>query len=346
MKIRIITYCVTLLLSGNALGGWFGIGDKEVQDYRKEAKDSQLKEIINAPDLCDVISSEACRLIIKIPDYDLSGVDFGKDDVLLLSEVLGVTPDKIEDGKETAINDARKALLRESGLTFGLQVGSAVESGRFNQLWIDYADMYDRIIDFTGLLVENPSGRNIIPPVIHSMNNSSRVSAGGRVFRFADVVYRIEEQPKFAVEPPNWRSYLKLDISKPELPVTGMLPETTQEIEYWRVFVVRGYAKGIDIVRQRVSAKYRKLVSDYTGMVTYHLLLSYNMITPPKIDYTYAPVMATQDGTVMAIDDTIAVLSVEPVFNSSRRSWELYPQLRKLKQVESEYMRTFGRVSM
>lgn len=322
---------------------WFFSSD-EVDQYRKEAQSDRYSELVNAPDLCAVLSPEACALLVRTPGFVLEEPLMDGDDRKILSELLSVTPTQVQDANNQVVPDARLSLLRSSATTLGVQVGIAVEGARFNRLWAEYGSVYDRAIDFEALLIENKSGRNILPPSINPMGDSRQVSAGGRVFRFADVVYRITAQPKFVISAPTWRDYLKMEVVRPELPLASMLPSTKEEADYWKTHLVRGYVQGLETARHRVKAKHRQLVSDYTGMVTYHLLLSYNMISEPIIEMTHSPVIASEDGLMMAVDDSIAVLSVQPQFNMARRSWEVYPQLRRLEAIHREYMDAFGRV--
>ncbi len=339
---RLLLSVLVAASAGNA-NAWLFSSD-EVDQYHKQARNDRYNDLVNAPDLCQILSPEACALLVKTPGFELVEPSMDGDDRKILSELLSVTPTQVQDANNQIIPDARLSLLRSSATTLGVQVGIAVEGARFNRLWADYASVYDRAIDFEALLIENKSGRNILPPVVNPMGDSRQISAGGRVFRFADVVYRISAEPKFVISAPTWRDYLKVDVVRPELPMAAMLPSTKEEADYWKTHLVRGYVQGIETARHRVKAKHRQLVSDYTGMVTYHLLLSYNMISEPIIEVTHSPVVASEDGMMMAVDDSIAVLSVKPTFNMSRRSWEVYPQLRRMEAIHREYMDAFGRV--
>lgn len=341
---RILVPAFLIIAASNSNAWLFG-GD-EVDEYRYKAKDDRYRELVGAPELCEVLSPEACALLTRTPGFNIEEPSMDGDDRKILSELLSVTPNAVADANDKIIPDARLSLLRSSATTLGVQVGVAVEGARFNRLWQEYSHVYDQAIDFEPLLIDNKSGRNILPPVINPMSDSRQISAGGRVFRFADVVYRISAQPRFVIAAPTWRDYLKMEVARPELPLASMLPSTKEEADYWKTHLVRGYVQGIETARHRVRAKHRQLVSDYTGMITYHLLLTYNMISEPTIEVTHSPVAASQDGLMMAVDDSIAVLTVEPTFNMSRRSWEVYPQLRKMEAIHREYMNAFGKVGL
>ena len=285
--------------------------------------------------LCGFLSKEACSLLSPSLVGEADVALLTGEDRALLEEVLSVTPVDMET-KSDVIPDSRLAHLRQAGMTWGVQIGMAAEASRFNRLWEKQSALLDRAVNFETLMVEYGAGRSIIPPVVLRLEDSQRVDAGGRTFRVAGVVYRILEQPRFSVEPPSWREYLKFQITRPDAPVSSLMPQSSSEAEYWRNMVVRGFLQGVKTTRQRVDARYRKLRRDYIGMVTYHILRQYEMISSPVIDLQQTPVIANKDGSMMAIDDTVAVLSVTPRLNSRRNMWSLYPQLKELSKVQKE----------
>lgn len=327
---------ISILFASMSANAWF-FDDDNMNSLQQEAERREYAEIVDAPELCRYLTREACALIVKTPAVNINTPGLQGEDKVILSELLQLSADSVASAGQ-AIPDARLSILRTSALTLGVQIGIAVESARYNRLWDQYSAIYDRAINFEPLMVGHGGGRNIIPPVITVMNESRQVGSGGRVFRFADTTFRIEEQPRFALSPPNWRNYLQLDVSKPATPVSGLLPQTAEESNYWRVEVMRGYLQGIETTRFRVQARYRTLMRDYLGMSMYHLLRTYNMVSEPKVEYSHNPVLATHSGSVMSIDDTVSVLSVEPLFNLSRTTWKVYPQLKRMESLQRSYI--------
>lgn len=320
------------ICSSTASADFFGVSEDDVANYQAKSELIQFGEIVNEPDLCAVLPKEACALISSTPGVSVQNPTLSSEDVLMLRKVLKLTPDQASDGTKSVMPDSRKTIIKNSGLTLGTQLGVAVESARYNWLWKNYARLYDRAVNFTPLLIDL-HGRNIVPPVIISMGDSRRVGAGGKVFRIAEQTYRVVEPPRFTIEPPNWRTYLNLEITRPGIPPSSVLPDTAEETDLWRTYLVTGYVKGIETTRKRVEAKYRRLERDYTGMVLYHLMRSFNMISEPKVSVAHTPVVTTSNGSSMAIDDTILVLSVDPTMNAIRENWKIYPLLKKFTDI-------------
>lgn len=304
---------------------------KTVDDYRADALNSEMKEIINAPELCDVLSEDACSLITRDTKFKIQQPVIGHQDRLILKELLSLSSE--DEAKEDQINEARKSILRNSALTLGFQVGYAMEGARYNRIWNKYESVFENI-NFSPFMIDHRGGSNIVPPVVTVMDDSIEVGAGGRVFRLAETVYRIKKQPMFSVTLPTWRDYLHIKVERPEKPISSLLPSTGVEAEFWRSYLVRGYSNGINAVRETVKAQYRELAIDYVGMATYHLLRTYNMISEPIVESTYSPVTLTHSGESMSLDDTISVLSVKPKLNISRQQWKVFPQLKRLSEIQ------------
>lgn len=335
---RLLTAALTMAaLSTNAAAFSLFDGD-DVDNAMKQARAERELDLLASPELCSVLSPEACALLSNTPNIELQYPDLQPEDFKILKELVYLTPAKVSEGEEEVFGDARESALRASAMTLGVQVGVAMESARYNRLWVNYAEVYDRMIDFEPFLIEYGAGRNIIPPVVRVMNNSQRIDAGGRVFRVADTVYRIVKQPVFTIAPPTWREYLFFDIEKPVMPVSGLMPKTAHEISYWRAQLIKGYYQGIEVTRHRVSAKYRALAQDYIGMANYHLLREYNMISEPIVELAHNPVLSTHGGESMSIDDTVAVISVKPMMNAISSSWKAYPQLKKMSDIQRQIL--------
>jgi hypothetical protein len=308
----------------------------DVDEYQKKSDQNIYDTAVNAPKLCLYLSDEGCSQMMRIPGFEVSSPTLHQGDKVILSELLDLTPSDVEKGDGKAVPEARRNILKQSALTLGVSVGISVESTRYNNLWHEYSDLYDYYINFEALLIESGTGRNIVPPVIFSMGDSRSVGAGGQVFRVAEAVFRIAEQPKFVTTTPTWRDYLSLDIDRPEMPLSGFLPSSSAEAEIWKVYLVQGYLKGIETTQHRVHARYQLLKSHYAGMAFYHVLLAANMISRPIVELAHSPVLTTHAGSVMAIDDTIYVLSVQPILNHNRESWKAYPLLKRLGDVQRE----------
>lgn len=335
-RLKTLIPFAAMFLAVDAGAGWFSSDDALVDRHKGAAIRAAEAEALNAPEICSVLSSETCRLLTGSLKYDITLPGLSRDDHNVIAELMQLTESDLSAGSSD-IPDGRKAILRSAGFGLGMQMGKAIESARYNRLWDQYAHIYDRTFQFESLMVESQAGRVVVPPVI-SKTATQSVTSGGLVMRVADAVYRIEKQPRFSTQPPNWRKYLYLEISKPRTPASGLLPINETELDWWRTEVVRGYTKGIETVRSQVDSRYRELISDFSGMVMYHLLLEYRMVTPPQVEVNYSPVITNADGSVMAIDDTISVLTVEPIFATDRLRWKAYPMIKRLEDSMERYL--------
>lgn len=314
----------------------------EVSDIEKEVRDQAESQSRHVPDLCDLLSEDACLLVSRGGAAQDNTIELDVEDRLILSDLLKITPESAQTNN-TAIDASRARLLETSAMSFGVQVGVAVEAARFNKLWAEYSTVYEQAADFDHLLLEHGAGRNIVPPVIRVVKDSQEIGSGGRVFRVSGVIFRIEKQPRFVITAPSWKTYLRLDVREPEMPVAGFLPQNAEESAMWKKALVKGYLEGVELTRKKVMARFRSLTSDYVGMVTYHLLRTLNMVSAPKIETNHTPVVATAQGSIMAVDDTISVLSVVPTLNGIRDTWKAYPQIKKISQLQREMINRFNR---
>jgi defect-in-organelle-trafficking protein DotC len=337
-----IVILMSSLISAISHGYSWGLTNDDLEEYKVKAKAEEYRALLDNPDLCEVLSSAGCAAIAKIPRFKLESQILGENDYGILSDLMSLTPERSKEGMAKIIGEPRKLILRNSGLSLGVQVGIAVESSRYNRLWSKGSKLMDRGVDFRSMLIDDGTGKNILPPVLKALGDSRQIGAGGRVFRVAGQVYRVVEPPKFILEAPTWREYLSLPVPKPSIPPASVLPITEEEVEYWRTSLVRGYVKGVATTNKRVKAKYRRLERDFTGMALYHLMREYNMISEPKISRTHNAVLSTENGSVLALDDSILVLSVEPKLNSIRSNWEAYPQLKKFSAKKDEYLDSVG----
>ena len=82
----------------------------------------------------------------------------------------------------------------------------------------------------------------VIPPVLEAGDFSLNQDDPNTI-RVADRTYKIIQQARFATTPPNWREYIWMSYSKPELPDKSLLPRNDLEQRVWRSAIRTGWEK-------------------------------------------------------------------------------------------------------
>lgn len=306
--------------------------DVDIDAYAMAAKVEQEKELAQHSELCSVLTTEACQMMEFVLSPEMKEQVLDGNDRLLLSQVMSLSPEAIRNVEGAVENASRRKAVRNAGTTLGHSMGVAHESSRYNRLWEETSGLLDEAVRFDVLMMESPYATNILPPVISQRVSYTATIEEGRTFRAAGKIYRIEKQPKFRRSAPTWRDYLKLKYKKPVMPPRGLLPANTQERDLFGVALIRGYIAGIETARYRAKAAYNSLENDFNGMVLYHLLLSYQMITKPIIDTNYNAVAVNAVGNEMALDDLIMRIKVLPRLEGNSNKWRALPILEEFEQ--------------
>jgi defect-in-organelle-trafficking protein DotC len=306
--------------------------DSEIDAYAESAREQQKKELAEHSELCSVLTAEACQMMEFVLSPNLKEQVLDGSDRLLLAQVMSLSPEALQNAEGAVENAARRKSVRNAGTTLGHSMGVAHESSRYNRLWEETAGLLDEAVPFHVLMMDSPYATNILPPVISQSIQYSATIEEGRTFRAAGKIYRIEKQPKFRRSAPTWRDYLKLQYKKPVMPPRSLLPANAQERDLFGVALIRGYIAGIETAKYRAKAAYNSLETDFNGMVLYHLLLSYEMVTRPIIDTNYNAVAVNALGNEMAIDDLIMRIKVLPRLEGNKNKWRALPILEEFEQ--------------
>lgn len=214
----------------------------------------------------------------------------------------------------TSISDLRVKSLQDSAMSIGAQAGLAWASERMNaQLQYDTNNL-DTIYNFNAMVLSH----GVMPPVLEEGNFSLNLHDPDTI-RVADKTYRIIKQAYFATTPPNWRDYLWLAYSKPELPNRTLLPKNEREQNVWRNCIRRGWEKGIQQAYSIFQQNLARLKRDFRGMLLYRKLLQRQMISPPFVARTELGI--TGDGTDMRINDQVLRIVEHPQLQTSGKNW-------------------------
>lgn len=234
--------------------------------------------------------------------------------------------------EEYAELDGAHSIVKEEAIITGTQAGFYWAANEINRVLLSHSELLD-LIEFSPLLIEG-ARYYIVPPVITEDEGTRLISESRRSIRMIDRSYYIEQQPKFALEPPTWRDYLLLSVSPPRRPAEALLGSDRHEIAIWEEGVQQGWEIGIEQAYLTHQNKVAQLTSDYRGMILYHILLTHNMVTEPQIEESYQSVAG--GGRRLIIEESNVSIEVNPALNSNRYSWEVVPQLPDISHLFPE----------
>jgi defect-in-organelle-trafficking protein DotC len=291
------------------------------------------------PNICNVISAKACSILHEIKDVDFEFNELDGEDRILLSEAMAMSVEDVQSYRAQVVSNKRRNIISSVALQLGVSVGVARESTYYNRLWEKNSWLYDQTVRFDALMLNSDFARNIVPAVISLASSYSTIGNDGKTFRAAGKIYTIKIQPRFTETTPSWRDYLHLGFEAPLIPSTALLPVNNAEKKIFNVNLVKGYWSGIKLAESRAKVAYARLASDFNGMIRYHLMLSYKMISKPIVTSTYSPVSINVNRDEMALDDSILHINVEPMFNSDLSEWKALPLIHDFPfgNVTSQY---------
>jgi defect-in-organelle-trafficking protein DotC len=225
---------------------------------------------------------------------------------------------KIDPRAPTAIpgglSPLRQKSLEDSAMSIGAQGGLAWASSEINAKMNKDRKYLDTIFNFQVLMLNH----GVMPPVLETGDFSLNL-ADPNTIRVADRTYKIVQQARFVTTPPNWREYLLLPYSKPDLPNRTLLPRSSEEMEAWRRGVRAGWDKGIQQAYSIFQQNMARLKRDYRGMLLYRKLLEQRMISPPFVARTEMGI--TGDGNDMRINDQVLRIVESAKLQTNGRSW-------------------------
>ena len=178
--------------------------------------------------------------------------------------------------------DMRRDSQREAALSYGARGGLAKRCYEILEEMRGYDATLDKVFNFRALLVKAPSGLLIEPPIVRESLDSTVITEGGNEAAVADQILKINKQAKIVTAPRDWRQYLEMRYDTVITPPPRILwPKTAKEQASWNGWVKQGWAAGYEQGEQIFEANLAQMVSDYSGMVRYRMLLSEGKISQP-----------------------------------------------------------------
>jgi len=215
---------------------------------------------------------------------------------------------------KTELSGLRAKALRDTAMSLGAQAGLASASEQINSHTEVNSKHLESIYNFHALMLAH----GVLPPVLEAGDNNLNL-ADPNTIRVADRSYKIVQQARFATTAPNWREYLWLSFSKPELPDRTLLPKSSEETKIWKAGIKAGWEKGEQQAYSIFQQNLARLKRDFRGMLLYRKLLEQKMISPPFVSRTELGI--TGDGDDMRINDQVLRIVELPKLQTNSRRW-------------------------
>lgn len=212
-------------------------------------------------------------------------------------------------------SNLRARMLEDSALSIGAQAGLAWASEKINVQMTHDRRYLDTIYNFSGMMLTH----GVIPPVLVEGDYTLNLDDPTTI-RVSDRTFKIVKQARFATTPPNWREYLWLSYTKPELPNRTLLPRTYEEQCVWRKAIRMGWEKGIEQAYSIFHQNLARLKRDFAGMILYRKLLQQKMISQPFVSRTELGV--TGNGDDMHVNDQVLRIVELPQLQTNSKKWE------------------------
>lgn len=223
-----------------------------------------------------------------------------------------VTPNG-ETGSE--ISQIRTKAIEDTAMSLGAQGGLAWASEEINKR-LDKDKWYlETTYNFNGMMLSH----GVLPPVLAEGNNTLNQDDPNTI-RISDKTYQIVQQARFATTPPNWREYIWMTYSKPEIPNKILLPRNSEERRLWVKGIKIGWEKGIEQAYNIFQQNMARLKRDYSGMIIYRKLLQQHMVSAPYVSKTELGV--TGDGSDMRINDQVLRITELPKLQTDSNNWK------------------------
>lgn len=216
---------------------------------------------------------------------------------------------------DSELSGIRAKALEDTGMSLAAQGGLASTSDQINGHLQKDKWYLETLFNFNGMMLSH----GVLPPVLVEGNNSLNL-ADPNTIRVSDKTYKIIQQARFVTTPPNWRDYLWMTYSKPEIPSKFLLPKNSEEHKIWARAVRLGWDKGVQQAYSIFQQNLARLKRDYQGMILYRKLLQQHMISAPFVSRTELGV--TGDGNDMRVNDQVLRITELPKLQTESNGWK------------------------
>lgn len=208
----------------------------------------------------------------------------------------------------------RAQVIQEGAAAFGAQAGMAARAVQLNEELNRNAHMYDRIFNFSAIMLEP----GFLPPVISEGRDAYKQPSDFQV-RAADRIYKIEFPARLVSVPPRWQDYLYVSQSAALPPDRTALPKNKAEQALWDQWAASGWNQGVALAEDTFRSNMGRLKRDFEGMLRYKTLYTQGLVEKPILARSALGV--TGGGNEMALGDRIYEVTGHAALNPDQSKW-------------------------
>ena len=319
IAVKFFIVSITLLpVHSHALVGF----DEELEEESKKELTVDVGQ--NDIGMCRILGKECDKVFNPVITYK---AEYQKEDLEIIKVLSTVTSEEVDSAFLEQNKKLSDKVVEVTAKTLGTQTGYAVGVKRIHRVLGSMMGELNNIVSktFRRLMIMDTEGRLIQPPIIESTENNVAVVKNGKSFRAASQSFYIRKPARFVIESPTWESYFDFDVRRPSLPASGLLPKTAEQEKVWKDGIRTGYAQGIKQAEQVFEYRLSAIAKDIDGLVRYHVLRAYNMVSEPKISQVSN--LVTGGGRSMNINDQILNIEITPQLNAVSDKWKSLPRL-------------------
>lgn len=208
----------------------------------------------------------------------------------------------------------RAQVIQEGAAAFGAQAGMAARALQLNDELNRNAHVYDRIFNFSAIMLEP----GFLPPVISEGRDAYNQPSDFQV-RAADRIYKIEFPARLVNVPPRWQNYLYVSQSAALPPDRTALPKNKAEQALWDQWAASGWTQGVALAEETFRSNMGRLKRDFEGMLRYKTLYAQGLVEKPILARSTLGV--TGGGNEMALGDRIYEVTGHAALNPDQSKW-------------------------
>jgi len=208
----------------------------------------------------------------------------------------------------------RAQALQDTALSIGAQAGLTWRANQINIVLQEHSKELDQVFNFNRLMLSD----HVLPPVLQTSNKTMKLDNVDTI-RLSDQTYIIQSQARFVTTPPNWREYLWMNYTAPEVPPDNMLPKTVAEQKVWKQYIQIGWQQGVQQADLILRDNLARLTRDTKGMILYRKLLAQGMVSQPFVQKNMLGV--TGGGESLRINDQVLRITALPQLQIDTRQW-------------------------
>lgn len=213
--------------------------------------------------------------------------------------------------------------ISEVAYLLGVQTSVSYRYKKITEQLENIAFKLDDLTNIKALMLDD----FVVPPVMSVIDGATKLINSKRIVQ-TDKSFKILKPSKMVLRPPTWRDYL-LYMPKPiDKPHPAVLPENLKEKATWQKYLKKGWMDGQDHANNLFKLRWKKFLTDYKGMITYHLLATQKIISSPNVNTSTDAVYLSDDGKELEINKKIWHIA-KPMGFAEERNWKVIVSSRR-----------------